>query len=109
MPQPKPTLMLKALPCLTFSCTAQAFILTNAKLGMQTMPLTNPGTTSRPSSSNAQAELRLQQQATSTHISFSNYVNNQENYTANLTIAQAADLQAFCQLVTTNSDLAEQL
>lgn len=61
----------------------------------------------------AQAELCLQQQATSTRIGFSNYVNNQENEAAdalaNLATAQAANCQAFCQLVTTNSELAEQL
>jgi hypothetical protein len=64
----------------------------------------------------AQSELRLQQQATSARTGFSNFVNeqeNQENATANaltnLATAQAADRQAFCQIDTTNSELAEQL
>jgi hypothetical protein len=61
----------------------------------------------------AQAELRLQQTATSSRNGFSAFVNDQENETnetlANIATAQAADRQAFCQLVTTNSELAEQL
>jgi hypothetical protein len=64
----------------------------------------------------AQSELRLQQQATSARTGFANYVNendNQENATSealtNLATAQAADRQAFCQIVTNNSELAEQL
>jgi hypothetical protein len=64
----------------------------------------------------AQSELRLQQQATSARTGFSNYVNeqeNQENAThealTNLAAAQAADRQAFCQIVTNNSELADQL
>jgi hypothetical protein len=63
--------------------------------------------------SHAQAKLRLQQQATSSRNGFSAYINDQENQTnetlANMSTAQAADRQAFCQLVTTNSELAEQL
>jgi hypothetical protein len=61
----------------------------------------------------AQSELRQQQQATSACSGFSAYANDQEtqiaNALANLATAQAANQQAFCQLVTTNTDLAEQL
>jgi hypothetical protein len=61
----------------------------------------------------AQAELRQQQQATSARSGFSAYSEDKENNIAdalaNLATAQAADQQAFCQLVTTNTDLAEQL
>jgi hypothetical protein len=61
----------------------------------------------------AQAELRLQQHATSSCNGFSAYISDQENETketlANIATAQASDCQAFCQLVTTNSKLAKQL
>jgi hypothetical protein len=61
----------------------------------------------------AQTELRLQQQATSSRTSFSAFANDKENQAtdalANLAEATAADRHAFCQLVTTNSDLAVHL
>ena len=61
----------------------------------------------------AQAELRQQQQATSARAGFSALAEDKENQfadaLANLATAQAADQEAFCQLVTTNTDLAEQL
>jgi hypothetical protein len=44
---------------------------------------------------------------------FSAYIHDQENETnetlANIATSQAANCQAFCQLITTNSELAEQL
>jgi hypothetical protein len=59
------------------------------------------------------AVLRLQQQATSAHLGFSAYVKDKENETfealTNLATAQAADCQAFCNIVTTNLELAKQL
>ena len=61
----------------------------------------------------AQAELREQQQATSGRSGFADYTNDKENQTAealaSLGTAHESDRQAFCQLVTTNSDLADQL
>jgi hypothetical protein len=61
----------------------------------------------------AQAELREQQQATSGRSGFSAHTHNQEQQTAealaSLGAAQESDRQAFCQLVTTNSELADQL
>ena len=61
----------------------------------------------------AQAELREQQQATSGRTGFAGYGEDKENQTADalasLGAAQAADREAFCKLVTTNSDLAIQL
>jgi hypothetical protein len=61
----------------------------------------------------AQSELRQQQQATSARAGFSASAEDKENQItdalANLATAQAADQEAFCQLVTTNTDLAEQL
>ncbi len=89
----------------------------NAKPGMLRWPPIKPGTTSRPFSCmhKLSSAYRLQQQATSARSGFSNYIQEQddkENATTdtltNLTTAQAADCQAFCQIVTTNSELAEQ-
>ena len=62
----------------------------------------------------AQAELREQQQATSGRSGFSAYSHyDKENQTAealaSLGAAQESDRQAFCKLVTTNSELADQL
>jgi hypothetical protein len=61
----------------------------------------------------AQTELRQQQQATSARAGFSAVAEDKENQIAdalaNLATAQAADQQAFCQLATTNTDLAAQL
>jgi len=65
----------------------------------------------------AQTELREQQQATSGRSGFSAYGHDngqdKENQVAealaNLGAAQETDRQAFCQLATTNSDLADQL
>ena len=61
----------------------------------------------------AQAELREQQQATSGRLGFAAYGADKENQTADalacLGAAQEADRQAFCKLVITNSDLADQL
>jgi hypothetical protein len=65
----------------------------------------------------AQAKLQEQQQATSGRIGFAaygqDYGQDKENQMAealaSLGAAQETDCQAFCQLVTTNSDLADQL
>jgi hypothetical protein len=61
----------------------------------------------------AQTELREQQHATSGRTGFTAYSEEKENRTADalasLGAAQEADRQAFCQLATTNSDLADQL
>jgi hypothetical protein len=53
-------------------------------------------------------ELRLQQQATSGRSGFSAYAEEKENLITDA-LANLATAQAFCQLVTTNTDLAEQL
>ena len=109
----KPSATHKSSPFLTLSCIIQDYISTSAKSGKQNPTPTRPGTNSRPSSCLRRLKLREQQQATRGRLGFAANGADKENQTADalasLGAAQEADRQAFCQLVITNFDLADQL